>query len=63
MRKEAAGIGKYRHPMLQREDDRVQIVTVADILDGARINLPMARTDMVRAAEAIGDSKLKQPWI
>jgi|GEM_PF-5691879 len=47
--------GKYKHPLLHREDDRIQIVTVARILDGARINLPMGRGDTVKSAEATGD--------
>ncbi len=59
MREEVSAAGRYRHPLLEREDDRLQVVTVAEILDGARLNLPMARTDAVKTAEAIGD-KAKQ---
>ena len=40
---------------LAREDQRFQIVTIADILAGARINLPMGRSDAVKSAEAVGD--------
>lgn len=57
MRKEAAGVGRYKHPMLNREDDRIQIVTIAEILGGKRIDLPMGRTDAVKAAEAVGDAE------
>ena len=56
MRDEAAKVGKFKHPMLSREDDRIQIVTVAEILSGKRIDLPMGRVDMVKAAEAEGDA-------
>ena len=56
MRDEVAAAGKYKHPLLNREDDRLQIITVADILRGDRLDLPMARADAVKAAAAIGDA-------
>jgi len=59
MRGEAAAAGKYKHPMLNREDDRIQIVTIAEILEGKRIDLPMGR-DMVKSAQAVGDSEHQQ---
>lgn len=62
MRDEAAAAGKYKHPLLNREDDRIQIVTIAEILDGKRINLPMGR-DMVKSAQAVGDIDLQQSLI
>lgn len=55
--KRAQENGKYKHPMLSREDDRIQIITVAEILNGKRIDLPMGRVDTVKAAEAQGDSE------
>ena len=56
MKQEAQGVGKYKHPMLNREDDRIQIVTVAEILEGAHLDLPMARYDAVKSAEAKEDT-------
>ncbi len=56
MRDEIAAAGKYRHPLLNREDDRLQVITVAEMLAGQRLDLPMARTDAVKSAEAVGDS-------
>jgi DNA modification methylase len=56
MRDEAEKVRKYKHPMLNREDDRIQIVTIAELLDGKRIDLPMGRVDTVKSAEAEGDS-------
>ena len=56
MSDEIAAAGKYKHPLLNREDDRLQLITVAEILRGDRLNLPMARADAVKAAEAIGDA-------
>ena len=58
MRDEIAAAGKYRHPLLDREDDRLQVITIAEILDrpgypGKRLDLPMARTDAVKSAAAI----------
>ena len=55
MRDEIAAARRYRHPLLDREDDRIQVITVADILNGARLDLPMARGDAVKSAAAVGD--------
>lgn len=55
MRDEIAAAGKHKHPLLNREDDRLQVVTVAEILQGKRLDLPMARADAVKAAAAAGD--------
>ena len=52
MRDEIAAAGKYKHPMLNREDDRLQVITVAEILRGDRLDLPMARSDAVKSAAA-----------
>lgn len=56
MRDEIAAAGKYKHPLLNREDDRLQVITVAEILSGKRLDLPMARADAVKAAAAAGDA-------
>ncbi len=56
MRDEIAAAGKYKHPMLNREDDRIQVITVAEILAGKRLDLPMARADAVKSAAAVGDA-------
>jgi DNA modification methylase len=55
MRDEAMAAGKYKHPFLNREDNRIQIITIAEILNGKRINLPMGRDDAVKSAKAAGD--------
>ena len=56
MRDEIATAGKYKHPLLNREDDRLQVITVAEILRGDRLDLPMARADAVKSAAALGDA-------
>lgn len=56
MRDEIAAAGKYKHPLLDRDDDRIQVITVADILDGKRLDLPMARSDAVKSAAAVNDA-------
>ena len=53
--KRAAANGSYQNPLLRRTDDRVQIVTVEELLNGRRLDLPMARTDAVKSAKARGD--------
>jgi DNA modification methylase len=57
MRDEIAAAGKYQHPLLNREDDRLQVVTVAEIFapHNKRLDLPMARADAVKSAAAVGD--------
>lgn len=52
---EVQAAGRYKHPMLDREDDRIQIVTVEELLAGKRLDLPMSR-EIVKSAEAVGDS-------
>jgi hypothetical protein len=53
MRNEVGNAGKYKHPLLNREDDRPQIVTIQEILDGKRLDLPMARIDALKSAEPV----------
>jgi DNA modification methylase len=60
MRDEIAEAGKYRHPLLNREDDRLQVITVAELFDhpgrpARRLDLPMARADAVKSAPAVVD--------
>jgi hypothetical protein len=57
MRDEIAAAGKYKHPLLNREDDRLQVIFVAELFapHSRRLDLPMARADAVKAAAARGD--------
>jgi len=60
MEGEIAAAGRYRHPLFDREYDRLQVITVAELFDrpgfpAKRLDLPMAR-DAVKAASAIGDA-------
>ena len=59
MRDEIAAAGKFRHPLLNREDDRLQVITVAELFAprNVRLDLPMARSDAVKAAAAQGDAE------
>lgn len=60
MRDEIAAAGKFKHPLLNREDDRLQVITVAELFQGKRLDLPMARTDAVKSAAAKGDADRQQ---
>lgn len=62
MLQEVQAAGKYKHPMLNREDDRIQIVTIQELLDGKRLDLPMSRA-VVKSAEAVGDADKQQSLI
>ncbi|WP_439545805.1 DNA methyltransferase [Sandarakinorhabdus sp.] len=60
MREEIAAAGKYKHPLLNREDDRLQVITVAELFDhpgrpARRLDLPMARGDAVKSAPGLKD--------
>jgi DNA modification methylase len=58
MRDEIAAAGKYKHPLLNREDDRLQVIFVAELFapHNHRLDLPMARADAVKTAQALGDA-------
>ena len=58
--KRALANGRYKNPLLNREDDRIQVITAEDILAGKRLDLPMARTDAVKKAAAKGDADKQQ---
>ncbi len=60
MRDEIMAAGKYKHPVMNREDDRLQVITVAELFQGKRLDLPMARTDAVKSAAAKGDADRQQ---
>ena len=64
MRDEIAAAGKYKHPYYDREDDRLQVVTVAELFAplNRRLDLPMAR-DAVKAAAAAGDADRQVPLL
>jgi hypothetical protein len=47
---------------LNKEYDRIQIVSVDELLGGSRMELPLAR-EMVKAAEAMGDGDSQQRLI
>lgn len=59
-RKRALANGRYKNPLLNREDDRIQVITAEDILAGKRLDLPMPRTDAVKKAAAKGDADKQQ---
>ena len=56
MQQEAQAVGQYKHPLLARDYDRIQIVTIQELLDGKRLELPMNRA-VVKSAEAVGDAQ------
>ena len=64
MRDEMTAAGKYVHPTIGREYDRLQVVTIAemfpDVENGRaarRLDLPWARGDTVKKAAARGDAE------
>jgi DNA modification methylase len=55
MKQEVLAAGKYKHPLIVREDNHIKIVTIADIFNGERLNLPMMRPDLVKSAKLLAD--------
>jgi DNA modification methylase len=57
MRDEIAAAGRYKHPYYDRDDDRLQVITIAELFapHNRRLDLPMAR-DAVKAAAAASDA-------
>jgi hypothetical protein len=55
MREEALVVGKYKHPMLSWEGDRIKIITIQEILDGCRLDLPLGRKDIIKQADVMAD--------
>jgi site-specific DNA-methyltransferase (adenine-specific) len=55
MREEAKAAGTYKHKLMERAYDRVQIVTVREIIEqGKRMDLPLS-VEVVKAAQASQD--------
>ena len=57
MRDEIMAAGKYKYPLYDRDDDRLQVITVAELFapHNRRLDLPLAR-DAVKAAATLGDA-------
>ncbi len=56
---EAAAAGRYQPPVAQRDYPRVQILTVADLLEGAEVKLPPAAVTF-RQSKRADDGSAKQ---
>jgi hypothetical protein len=48
--------------VLDWEGDRIQIITVEELINGRRIDLPTVR-QLVKRADAYGDSDKQQPLL
>lgn len=61
MRQEAASAGKYHHKLLDKHFDRIQIVTVQDIIENMkRMEMPLS-LEVVKSAQASqGDSEQQE---
>jgi len=60
MRQEAKTAGQFHHEMMGRDYDRIQIVTIEEMLDGSRMELPLA-LEVLKAAERKGVHSTEQP--
>jgi len=57
MRKEAKAAGLYPHPLMQKNYDKIQIVTVQEIIEeNRRLELPM-NLEVLKKAQAAGSDK------
>ena len=52
--------GTYRHALMQRTYDTIQIVTIREMIeDGRRLDMPLAREVVKRAAPQDGTRQLE----
>lgn len=58
MRKEAKAVGQYRHETMGRTYDKIQIVTIEDVLAGKRLDIPMSLDVLKEAQRAVEDKQL-----
>ncbi|HEY5231914.1 MAG TPA: DNA methyltransferase [Verrucomicrobiae bacterium] len=59
MRKEAKGAGLYAHPLMLKNYDRIQIVTVQEIIEEhRRLELPMSLEVLKKAQAAVSDKQI-----
>lgn len=58
MKQEAVAAGQYRSALMNRSIDRIQIVTVEEILAGKRLDLPMSVEVLKQARAAVRDGQL-----
>jgi hypothetical protein len=57
MLKEAKGAGQYKHEQMDKSYDRISIVTIKDIVEGAvRLEIPMS-LEVLAAAKKAADSE------
>lgn len=58
MKKEAVAVGTYRSDLMNHSVNRIQIVTVEEILEGKRLDLPMTIAVLRQARAAMRDGQL-----
>jgi len=59
MQREAKSAGLYPHPLMQKNYDRIQIVTVKEIIEeNKRLELPMNLEVLKKAQAAVSDNQL-----
>lgn len=59
MRREAKGAGLYAHPLMLKNYDRIQIVTVQEIIEEhRRLELPMSLEVLKKAQAAVSDKQI-----
>lgn len=58
MRKEAKAVGQYRHDSMGRNYDKIQIVTIDEILTGKRLDIPMSLEVLKEAQRAVEDKQM-----
>jgi DNA modification methylase len=58
MVKEAKAAGQYKHELMGRSYDTIQIVTIEDVLDGKRLDIPMSLEVLKAAQREVEDKQL-----
>jgi DNA modification methylase len=61
MVKEAKGAGQYHHDLMGKDYDRIQIITVEEILAGKRLDVPMSLEVLKAAQRGVEDKQMN--WL
>jgi hypothetical protein len=56
MREKATAAGTYRHPWSRTEYPKIQIVTIQEILDGKRLDIPLSVDVLKKGVSQVDDT-------
>jgi hypothetical protein len=58
MEKDAKAAGQYKHEDMGKSYDRISIITIEELLDGKRLEIPMSMEVLKAAEKAINEEQV-----